>query len=623
MSPLPTAVDADEIAQFLHTHTPFHVLPLEKLQAIAPTINVEHFPAEYTLLEHDGEPAEYLYIIRKGSVDLLRAEGTVGETLFDTLGEGDIFGHPSLIREHAPDVTIRSREELIAYLVPAATFYALRRDYTEFARFFNASSLERLTQRLEVHDAVATTEFRTHLRALLRPVDLYVDPQASVRDIAHTMRERQLDCVIVNTEPPGIVTDRDLRNRVLAEGLSDATPVQQVMTAPILVLPADSEVFEGLMTMIEQRIRHLPITEDGRVIGVITHTDILRQQSSSPLLLPRQLLRARDLEDLRGYTRQVTEAVGAMLNAGARIYDIGRMVAVAHDALLERLLRDAEAECGPPPCPYAWLVLGSEGRYEQTLRTDQDNALVYADDAPPDADDYFAQLAERVVENLVVCGFPRCPGDIMATNPQWRQPLRVWQTYFTGWIDVPDEEALMRAAIFFDFRRVYGNLNIEQMLRPIIQEARHNGIFLSRLSKGALRQSPPLSFFRGLAVERDGAGRNVIDLKVRGTALIVDLARLFAIAAGLSDTNTLTRLKKAAQRSDLSDEGSDELAAAFELISQIRLRHQYAQLQRDETPTNLVEVETLSPYERRELKEALRAVGRIQRSVETLFGTRW
>lgn len=612
----------EEVAQFLFTYPPFNLIPFDVVQQLGTEVKMITVGAGQTILEYGGAPSQYLYIIRQGSVDVLRDNGDGKTTLYDRLGVGDTFGHRSVLHARPPDMTARSREQTQLYLLPAPLFHQLRHEHPSFEQFF-ASSLERLTQGINIQTPEVSPEFQTRLRDVMQPIMTYVAPGTSVREAARLMREQGLECIIVDSSPPGLLTDRDLRNRVLAEGLSDATPVDQVMTSPIQTMPADSLVFEGLVTMLEQRVRHLPITENGRVIGVITHVDILRQQSYNPLLLPRQLMRARTTEDFCGYVDQVARTVGTLLAAGTRVQNIGRVVAASFDALQERLLRTAEAELGAPPCPYAWLVLGSQGRCEQLIHTDQDNAIIYADDAPPAAAEYFTALAEYVVEKLVACGFPRCPGDIMATNPRWRQPVRVWRAYFDDWIRTPDEEALMRAAIFFDYRRVYGQLDAEAALRPIIRYGRENKIFLTRLSQGALRQSPPIGFFRDFVVERNGAGQAVLDLKIRGTALIVDIARLFAIAADCADTNTISRLHLAAANNGMSREGAEELSAAFELISLLRLRHQYQQYTQGEQPTNQVEIASLTPLERRELKESLRAVGRMQRSVDNLFGSHW
>lgn len=611
----------EEIAHFLCEYTPFNQLPFEQVERIAAAMEVVHFPAGYDILVYGGRPAEYLYIIRRGNVDLVH-EDDEGVKVLDTLGEGESFGHPSLIRGQPPIVTVSTCGETVIYLLPADVFHQLRRELPVFDKFYTNSAIERLSRRLQAYYADADPVlFQLRLRDLVRRRLLTVSPYATVREAAQIMRQHDVSSLVVTASPPGIITDRDLRNRVVAEGLSDTTPVAAVMSGPALTLPADSLVVEGLLTMLEHDIHQMPITENGRVIGLVTRTDILRRRSHRPLFLPHHLERAHSIEKLRAYSDHIAETVGALLGTGARVSDIGRVVAVAHDALLVRLLQDAEKTLGKPPCPYDWLVLGSEGRYEQTLITDQDNALVYADNASPEARAYFTELAEWVVEQLVACGFPRCPGNIMATNPQWRQPLAVWKDYFERWIAMPDEDALLQVTIFFDFRRVYGTLDSESALRPIILTAREQHVFLGRLARAALRQSPPLGFFRQIVLERNGEARDLVNLKVRGTALIVDLARLFALEAGCAATNTLERLRLSTSGSYLSDAGAEELSAAFELISLLRLRHQYKQLQCGETPSNHVPFSQLSALEQRELKESFQAIARIQRSVAFSYQT--
>ncbi len=618
----------DEIAAFLSAYPPFDRLRPEAVALAARNAQIEYFAAGHDLLSYGGAPAQFLYIIRKGQVDLLREDGGTIR-IFDTLGPGEACGYPSLMRGKPPIVTVRARTELLAYLIPAAIFHQLRAEEPAFASFFAASALQRLDFALQQRHAEADPVlFQTRLGDLVSREPVIIRPDATVREAATLMSEQQVSCLLVDLPPyglldedTGILTDRDLRSRVLAAGLPDTTPVAQVMSAPALTLPAASLVFEGLLLLLERKIHHLPLTADGQVVGIITHTDILRRQSGSPLFLPRQLERAQSLDDLRRYCEEVAATVDVLLDSGARVSDIGRVVAVAHDALLQRLLRDAEAELGPPPAPYAWLVLGSEGRYEQTLRTDQDNALVYADEHPPDAPAYFAALAELVVERLVACGFPRCPGDIMATNPRWRQPLAAWQATFARWIDEPDEEALLRSAIFFDLRQVHGKLAAEAGLRPIIERARGNTIFLARLARAALRTPAPLTIFQQIATQRRGEQRHLLDLKLRGTALIVDLARLFALEAGRPETSTVARLRTAWPAASLDQAEAEALVAAFDLLGLLRLRHQRAQIARGEQPDNLIVVPDLNPWEQHELKASIQAIARVQRGLANAYQT--
>ncbi|WP_025745580.1 DUF294 nucleotidyltransferase-like domain-containing protein [Kallotenue papyrolyticum] len=606
----------DEVARFLAEHPPFDQLPPERLRSLVRQLEIEYFPAGHVILRQGGPKAAFLYIIRRGNVELLR-EGEHGADVIDTLGEGECFGHVSLNRNAEPLFTVRAREETLCYLLPAAAFRTLIGEEPAFASFFARSAVERLEFALRATHAEASPElFRTRLRDLVQRPLITIAPDATVRAAAELMRDHNISSLVVSGDPPGMLTDRDLRVRVLAAGRPDTTPVREVMSAPALTYPADGLVFEGLLTMLQRGIHHLPLTEAGRVIGLVTHTDILRRQIRSPLFLPRQLERATTLADLRVYAEQVTATVGALLDAGARVRDIGRVVALAHDALIQRLLRDAEQRLGAPPCAYAWLVLGSEGRYEQTLRTDQDNALVYADDAPAGAEHYFAALAERVVGDLIAIGFPRCPGEIMATNPRWRQPLRVWQGYFRSWIDVPHEQALLEAAIFFDFRQIHGALDAEAALRPLALRGREQRVFLARLARAALRHQPPVGWWQQLFA---GARRDRLDIKLHGTAPVVDLARLYALEAGFGGTNTLARLRAAGGQSSLSTDDAEELAAAFEWLSLLRLRHQYAQLERNQPADNLILLHELSALERRELKDALRVVSGVQQGAAWSF----
>ena len=241
----------------------------------------------------------------------------------------------------------------------------------------------------------------------------------------------------------------------------------------------------------------------------------------------------------------------------------------AHDALYVGAARDGEAALGPPPCPYALLVLGSGARRESTLRTDQDHALVVADDAPPEADNWFAALAEHLAATLEQCGLVRCPGDIMATNPARRVPLGAWQEQFIRWIEEPEEDAVLAAATYFDFRQLHGELEAEAPLRRVIGQAAGNRRFLGRLAVAALWRRPPLGFLHHLRGDHQGR----IDLKAHGTAPIVDLARLLALEVGSPEVATTARLKAAAEHGTAGTAAAD-LAAAFEYLQQLRLRHQ-------------------------------------------------
>jgi CBS domain-containing protein len=441
-------------------------------------------------------------------------------------------------------------------------------------------------------------------------------PDDTVAQAARRMRERLVSSLIVDSRSPGLVTATDLRDRVLAAGLDPDTPVRQVMTTPLHTIPADSTLGEVVLAMVERGIHQLPLTRQGRLVGIVTDTDLLRWESHHPLLVRRLLDRAAGCEELAAAAREVTTAAAGLVGAGTPPADVTRFVTSAHDALYVRAARDGEAALGPPPCPYALLVLGSGARRESTLRTDQDHALVVADGAPPGADGWFAALAEHLVATLERCGLVRCPGDIMATNPARRVPPGAWQEQFLRWMEEPEQDAVLAAATYFDVRQVHGDLDAEAPLRRIVGQAAGNRRFLGRLAVAALWRRPPLGFLHHLHGDHHGR----IDLKARGTAPIVDLARLLALAAGDPAVTTVARLEAAADHGTAGTAATD-LAAAFEYLQQLRLRHQADQLAAGTVPDDAVPLAELTALQRRWLKDTAELLRTCQESVRIAHRT--
>jgi CBS domain-containing protein len=361
-----------------------------------------------------------------------------------------------------------------------------------------------------------------------------------------------------------------------------------------------------MLMMLELGIHHVALVEEGQIVGLVTSSDLLRHQSHSLLYLQAQL---QNLESRAALDRFASESAGAvelLLDSGMAAPQIGRIVSSLNDALIQRLLRLAERELGPPPAPYAWIVFGSEGRGEQIMLTDQDNALVYA--APgAEAEQYFAVLAERVVDGLLAAGFPPCPGGYMATN--WRLPLADWLRRFDDWLHVPDPQALMAAGIFFDFRPVYGELSLEP-LDGLIHSAQHNGLFVTHMLAAAREFTPPLGFFN--RIRSDGGA---IDLKLGGLAPIVTLARALALAAGSRERSTLERLAAAQAGGKLSAEGAGDLAAAFIFFLELRLRRQLAARAAGLQPDNRIVLNELPNREQKLLRDHLVRVRELQEAI--------
>ena len=446
-----------------------------------------------------------------------------------------------------------------------------------------------------------------------------VEASESIRAAASVMSERRVSCLLVMDEGKlvGIVTDRDLRNRVVAAGVDTSLPVSQVMSADPATGSADALAFQILMEMTSRNIHHLPILGcDGTPEGVVTTTDLMRLEQTNPIYLVGDITQATDVAAVAEVSKRLAPVVELLVTQDASAEDIGRIVTAVGDAVERRLLGLAEEHLGPPPVPYCWVSLGSRARQEQALAADQDNALILDNDVQPEHAAYFEALATFVCDALVECGYPRCPGDVMATNPRWRVPLSQWRAEFTTWLTEPVPDAILRASIFFDMRPVYGDPRLFQKLRKhFLKQAPAARLFLAHLTKRATENEPPLGFFRGFVLEKHGANRATLDIKRGGVGAIVEIARVLALSVGSRAVNTQTRIAAAVDSGALSAERGQDLHDAFEFISYVRLRHQAAQVRADRETDNFVAPDDLSSFEKRHLREAFAIVRSAQSSL--------
>ena len=437
-------------------------------------------------------------------------------------------------------------------------------------------------------------------------------PDATVGEAARAMRDADVSAAVISDDPPGIVTDSDLRRRVLAGGGGPDTPVRSVMTRPLRTVAWDTALTGLMVVMLDEDVHHVPVTRDGRIVGLVSERDILRRQAKGPLALLARVRALEGLDALDGYAAEIAATADAMLAGGIQPLEIARAIAALNDTLTGRLLQAAEAKLGPPPCPYAWLVLGSEGRMEQFLLSDQDNALVYLEDAP-EAAAYFEALAERVVDALIRAGFPPCPGGYMATN--WRRALPDWERTFRDWVEEPAPQALIEAEVFLDFRRVHGELSVEA-LDHILLAGAERGLFLFQLAAAAVKFRPPLRAFG--RIRTDGGE---IDVKYAGIAAAVLLGRLYALSARSTARSTLERLRAAAAAGTLTESGAESLAEAFRFLMFLRLRAQLRRQAAGQEPDNRVALDALSALERDRLRDALRAIRDLQAATALRFKT--
>jgi CBS domain-containing protein len=593
---------------FISNTPPFDRLGENDLRLVERSLEIRYVSRGEAVLRRGDAPTDRLFVIRKGAVRLER-DGR----LLQMLEDGELFGYPSLLSDDSPTADVITEEESLLYTIPKEVFDRLLA-VPQFGEYFLDKLAQRLRSSVSGEPALLAGSLSNQVSALVTRPAVFVEPETPVAEAARIMSREHISSVIVSSEPPGIVTDRDLRNRVLAAGTDPSLPVRTIMSQPLRSVPARSTLFEALMTMLEGHIHHLPVANDRQELtGVLTDTDLLRHQLKSPLYLLRLLDRLDEPEEFSGYAGEIAAMVDVLFQGNLDTLEIGRIVARLNDAAAKRLLRRAELALGPPPAEYAWIVFGSEGRMEQALLTDQDNAIVYADGAP-EAEAYFERLAHEVVSGLAKLGIPRCPGGFMATH--WRMPLSRWRRQFLDWIDSPDEQALIDASNFFDFRAVHGSLPLDSLDDAIATASTHR-IFLGLMAKNSLTFKPPLGLFRRIRERSAG-----VDLKKGGIIPIVSIARMYALELAIRDRSTVDRLDAAAARGNgISEEGAEVLRESFRFLLHLRLKDQLTAHRAHEPVDNCVRLDDLSPLDRRHLKDAFVAIADFQHAIAQRYST--
>lgn len=612
-----------EIREFLARLPPFDVLPDAALDGLPRQLKVRYlrrgspFPA--------GEQREpHLWVIRSGAVEFRDAEGQ----LLEKLGEGELHADPCLEGRALPGPQGKVVEDGLFYLLPCDALQALRRDHAAFgAHFANdvRGRLQRALTQLQQRQGGDSALMRVQAGALVRRAPVAIAPDASIREAAQRMtRERASSLLVVRGDRlVGIVTDRDLRERVLAAGMDAGQPLEGVMTRDPQTLPARSAAFEAMIRMTRLQVHHLPLVdEQGRLAGVVTASDILHHYNLSTVSLAGMVRRCRDEAGLLQVCRQLPELQVQLVRGGMGAAQLTQAFTAVTDAIGKRLLELAERELGPPPVPYAWLICGSQARREQTALSDQDNALLLDDAYAPEHAAYFEALAHHVSDGLARCGFAYCPGNVMATNPAWRQPRRAWRGYFHKWIDSPEPMALMHASIFFDMRALHGDIGLFSGLqREVLDQCRGNSIFLAHLAANALHYRPPLGFFRQFVLIHDGEHDDTLDIKHRGVIPIVDMVRVHALAAGLTALNTRERIEAAEAGGELSHDGAQDLLYALEFVATLRARHQAQQHLDGLAMDNYLRPDRLSRPERNQLRDAFAVINTLQQAMEQRYQT--
>jgi len=596
---MPTAADAlaERTLAALRGHAPFDRMDADSLRFLADRVTLAYYARSTLIRGPDGVPVDRLYILKQGQV---RGQGSPsGEPAADiVLGAGECFPVGALIGRRATVYEYRAESDVFCWELPAGDFHAL----VERSRAFRAFCTNHLTELLErarraqraLSSEALTDEagMLAPLRSVLARPAVWCVPDTPVREVLKTMRAQRIGSMVVaNADgvPLGILTTVDVLEKIAAPQASVEAPVSSLMTPQPVTLEEDATLADAAIVMASRGIRHIVVTRDGKLTGVVSERDLFALQRVSLQRTAERIQVAKSAAELVDAAADIRGLLRNLLARGVAPEQLTAIASALNDALTHRLI-DLRSNAHALHGHWCWLALGSEGRMEQTFVTDQDNALLFADAEK----NRLLAFADEVNRALDAAGYPVCKGDIMARNPRWCLSAEEWRRVFDGWIRTPEPEALLNASIFFDFRPLAGEARLAGALRDsVLAQTKANRGFLRALTENALRSRPPLGLLHDFSAD-------TLDLKASGARPFVDAARVLALAEGIAETSTARRLRA---------RNEAKAAEAFHFIQGLRLRH-----------GNLLAVGSLSALERRVLKEALREGVLIQQRIGMDFG---
>lgn len=608
-----------EIVDFLKNCSPLEQLPETVILSLVEGTTTTYQRTGKTILKA-GQSSEEIFLIRKGAVLLKDANGQI-EGQIDS---GGWFGYSALFQGGTVQSTVESSEDCLIYVFPTQLIESIMDEHEVLKNYFTEHSAIRLRQAIKDYRGDSQTQLiSSHIEDIKLRQSLAVSSQATIQETAQLMAKEKRSAVLIidDKQLSGIASEGDFCRKVVATACDIQQPISHVMTANPLTVSGTLSAADALLLMAKHNIHHLPFQRNDGTFSTITASDLIQFQSHNPLYLITDIYGALTVGELKQHAKKIPELLTDLVNSSLAAYDIGHLISSVGEAINQRLIQLAEQELGTAPIEYAWLVAGSMGRGEQTAFSDQDNALIFSDDYnETQHKPYFDALAKFVCDGLDACGYIYCPGNIMATNPQWQMTASQWKNTFTSWIRQPDPDALLYSTVFFDMRSIYGaSALLDDVLAQVLAETGQHAPFISQIASNALQFSPPLGLFRNFVLEAGGAEKKALNLKKRGVAPVTDLARTYALAGGIAALNTQDRLVAAANQGLVSEQGKSDLIDAYAFISSVRLIHQCRQIEAGQQPDNFVSPEMLSSLERQHLKDAFDVINTLQKHLRQRY----
>ena len=601
------------IAEFLQQSLPFTELPLEDLYRTVDKIVVQyHCRGE---VFNRNTPETGLRIVHSGAVEIRDSDNK----LLDRLGEGESF-HIGGLNAERGQVQATVIEDALLYLLPDEAFLHLRETNRDFDRYFSVQSSRRLRRaaRYQPEPNTMMQEVSTVMSTGL----LTIAPADTVQQVARVMAEWRVSSAFVVDDDRllGIVTDRDLRTRCVAPALPYSTAVRDIMTPNPESIASTETIFATTLLMTQRGYHHLPVIVDGRLGGIVTASDLILARQDDPVYLVQHISRQKDVQGMKELVSGMANLMVQWVNSGMRAQHVSQILTAISDAITVRLIQLAEEKLGPAPVPWCWAGFGSQARGEQLLGADQDNGLIISSEVQPEHMPWYADLAGFVCDGLNECGYVYCPGGIMASSREWRQPLEHWQETVRRWALSPTPDAVMRVSIFFDIRCIHGASRLCHALqKTMLEQASRNSIFLAALAANVLGVKPPLGIFRRFVVDRDGEHRDSLDIKKRGALPVTEIVRLHALAHKIAAVNTDERLQALARGKHMTIVDSRNLVDALHFIQHLRIMNQCEQILMGQKPTNFLNPKDLPKMAKEQLRDAFTIIDEAQSAVRQTY----
>ncbi|MCC5859034.1 MAG: CBS domain-containing protein [Ectothiorhodospiraceae bacterium] len=621
--------DLPAVLEFLRRHAPFADMEAEHLDYLARRLKPVFYSRNDTITDPADGPASRLYIIRQGRVRG-EAPDDGGNGVWE-LVTGELFPVGALLA-HRPVQTLgRAAEDTVCYELPRNAFHTLLDRSTAFNDFCTRrlgnllGQVRRQVQSSALEGLGGDTTLNFTLRQRLRREPVTCRPETPIREALQSMEREHVGSMLITDDhlrPLGVFTLPDLLTRVVLPSVQLERPISEVMTPDPISLPGTAFGFEAAMLMAHNGIRHICVVERERLLGVVSERDLFSMQRVGLVNLSRSITRAESVDVLRRVGKDIHLLVEQMIAQGVKVGQITQIITLLNDRIARRIIDLHLREADLPDVQLAWLVFGSEGRQEQTLKTDQDNGIIFetvkGGPSPDGVREKLLPLARQINEALDRCGFPLCPGNIMASNPDCCLSLEEWRERFRRWVDQGTPEHLLKAAIYFDFRVIHGPSHLADELRTwLLDRTAGNSRFRKQMALTALNLRPPLGLIRDFKLSSGGEHPNTLNLKLNGVAPFVDAARILALANRIPETNTTQRLGQAAQAGAVKERDAEAWIEAYDYIQMLRMRKNQEQAAAGQPLSNHVAPDSLNPLDRRILKEAFREARKLQSKLAT------